>query len=248
MANVNNWLSAVVIPMEAQCRDIGNASNSNHVAKGLTDVSSFGPPLLNLHNGSAIGIMVKESNIVASLAQFVSGLGIQSDSNTMENCSSTFGQVICQFPRGIKLSLLGLHQVRMTFSQHISLGALTIPVFSLKCHETPERVVEAYSPHLGTKTHASTGYIALMLETELDDTTRIGGWIEMNKTNSKLLQWAVTMSDVSEDSLGWAMSLSGMIGGSTSGDHFQAEYYLKFNHRLLIQLEARSCICDRQEL
>ncbi|KAJ7957897.1 GDSL esterase/lipase [Quillaja saponaria] len=228
MANISNWLSAVAIPMGAQCRDVGNTSNSNHVAKGLTDFSSFEPPLLNLHNGSAIGITVKKSNIIASLAQFISGLGIQSESNSTGNCSSLFGQVVCQFPRGIKLSLLGLHQVPLSFSQHINLGALTVPVFSTR-HQAPERVVEAYPPHLGTKTRASTGYIALMLETELDDITRIGGWIEMNKTNSKHLQWAVTMSDVSEDSLGWGLSLSGMIGDSTSRDHFQAESYVKFN-------------------
>ena len=39
--------------------------------------SSFGPPNLNQHNGSVIGLMVRKSNLVAHLAQFASGLGIE---------------------------------------------------------------------------------------------------------------------------------------------------------------------------
>ncbi len=51
----------------------------------------------------------------------------------------------------------------------------------------------------------------------------------MQKSNPKCLQWAVTMSDDSEDSFGWGMSLSGILGGPTCRDHFQAESYLKLN-------------------
>ncbi|KAJ6736429.1 GDSL ESTERASE/LIPASE [Salix viminalis] len=42
---------------------------------GVTDLSSVGPPLLNQHNDAAgIGITVRKSNVIAMMAQSVSGL------------------------------------------------------------------------------------------------------------------------------------------------------------------------------
>lgn len=229
--NSSDWLSAVAIPVGAQCRDVAITPISSHQGKGLTDLSSLGPPLLNQHSGSGIGIKVRKSNIVASLAQFVSGLGMQAGCDSMGHCFSTFGQVVCELPRGIKLSLLGLHQVPRSLSQRISLGPLTIPVGLLERHRAPETVVEASAPAMieSTQEHVSTGCVALTLESEIDGFTRIEGWIEMQKSNPERLQWAVNMSDDSEDSFGWGMSLSGMVGGPTNGDHFQAESYLKVN-------------------
>jgi hypothetical protein len=199
----------------------------------LTELPSQGPPLLNQHSGSGIGVMVRKSNIVASLAQFVSGLGMQPGSDSMGQCFSTFGQVVCQLPRGIKLSLLGFHQIPKSLSQHVTLGPLTIPIRLFKRHRTPETVVEveASTPSMSASTleNVSAGSIALMLESELDEITRIKGWIEMHKSNPKHLQWAVTVSDDSEDSFGWGISLSGMVGDPTNRDRFQAESYLKLN-------------------
>ncbi len=109
---------------------------------------------------------MRESNIVASLAQFVSGLGMQPGSDSMGHCFSTFGQVVCQLPRGVKLSLLGLHQVPKSLSQHVSLGPLTIPVGFLKRHRAPETVDEASTGamRVSTQENVSTGSVALMLE------------------------------------------------------------------------------------
>ncbi|XP_061359294.1 uncharacterized protein LOC133303399 [Gastrolobium bilobum] len=222
-ANVSDWLSLMAIPMGAQCRDVVIASNSSdQLGKGHMNFSSFGPPLLNLHNGSAIGITVRKSNVIASLAQFVAGLGMPSGYNTMENRCSTFGQLVCQLTRGTKLSVLGFHQMPFSSRQLGKFGAFTIPIALSKQHDVSDVVPEALP-------QVSAGSIALTVESELDDFTRIGGWIEMNKLNPKSPQWSVSMSDVSEDSFGWGISLSGMIGDSESGDHFQAESYLKFN-------------------
>lgn len=156
---------------------------------------------------------------------------MQPGSDSRGHCFSTFGQVVCQLPRGVELSLLGLHQVPKSLSQHVSLGPLTIPVRRFKHHRTPETVVEASTPSMGASTleNVSAGSVALMLESELDETTRIEGWIEMHKSNPKHLQWAVTVSDDSEDSFGWGLSLSGMIGDPTNRDRLQAESYLKLN-------------------
>ncbi|CAL2233030.1 unnamed protein product [Prunus armeniaca] len=215
--------------------------------KGLTDLSSFGPPLLNQHNGSAVGLMVKKSNTVASLAQFVSGLGAQVGSGRVELCLSTFGQIVCQLPGGTKLSLLGLHQMPRLSSKYVDhrIGALTIPLGSstydrshetiiegsLTHHRSPEAMVEAYVPPLGSNSpeKGSSGSIALMLESEVDEMTKIGGWIEMKQSNPRHLEWAVSVSDDSEDSVGWGMNLSGILGGPNLWDRVQIESYMKLN-------------------
>lgn len=201
--------------------------------KGLTHFSSFGPPLLNERNGSAIGLMVKKSNVVASLAQFVSG---QVGSSRVGRCFSTFGQVVCQLPARTKLSLLGLHQAPKLSSEHVDHVASNFGLGDLIQHLSPETAVEAYSPPLGTSSQENvstgpTGSIALMLESEIDEITKIGGWIEMKQSNPKNLEWAVTVSDDSEDSFGWGVSLNGGLGveGPQSWNHFQVESYLKLN-------------------
>ncbi|XP_057468628.1 uncharacterized protein LOC130757819 isoform X2 [Actinidia eriantha] len=230
-ANISDWFSVAAIPVGAHCRDVGIATNSHHQKRALTNYSSLGPPLLNQHNGSAIGLMVRKSNVVASLAQFVSGLGMHPGSVGFMRCFSTFGQVVFELSRSTKLSLLGIHQVPKISSQKVSLGALSMPIGIFKRCEIPETSSEASTPVIGTLTHenVSTGSIALTLESELDESTRIGGWLEMNSSNPKCLQWAVSMSDTPEDEFGWGLSLGGLIQGPTRWDNFQVETFLNFN-------------------
>ncbi|KAF2310147.1 hypothetical protein GH714_006747 [Hevea brasiliensis] len=135
-------------------------------------------------------------------------------------------------PRGIKLSLLGVHQLRKSSSHHAKLGALTVPMAFLKHHKAPETMVEASAPLSETNTLQtfSTGSIAVKVETGLDENTTISGWIEMNNSNSNPLQWAVNLFDDSEDESGWGMCVSGMMAeGSRKWTHLQAESYLKLN-------------------
>ncbi|KAF2324717.1 hypothetical protein GH714_016465 [Hevea brasiliensis] len=165
--------------------------------RGLTDLSYAWPPLLNQCNGSAIGLTVRKSNVTASMAQSVSGFVVQPCSDRIGQCFNTFGQIVCQLPKGIKLSLSGVHQMRRLSS----LGALTIPVAFLKHHKALETMIDASAPLMEPNTLQafSTGSIAMNVETELDENTRIGGWIEMNKSNPKQLQWAVNFFNDSED-------------------------------------------------
>ncbi|XP_021692635.2 uncharacterized protein LOC110673760 [Hevea brasiliensis] len=200
--------------------------------RGLTDLSYARPPLLNQCNGSAIGLTVRKSNVTASMAQSVSGFVVQPCSDGIGQCFNTFGQIVCQLPRGIKLSLSGVHQVPRLSSQHVKLGALTIPVAFLKHHKALETMIDASAPLIETNTLQtfSTGSIAMNVETELDENTRIGGWIEMNKSNPKQLQWAVNLFNDSEDESGWGMFASGItVEGSNNWTHLQAESYLKLN-------------------
>ncbi|XP_031256179.1 uncharacterized protein LOC116114170, partial [Pistacia vera] len=228
-ANVSDWCSATAIPVGTQCRDFDITRNSFQQGKGLTYISSFEPPLLSQHNGSAIGVTVRKSNVVASLGQSVSGLRRPLGSDGFGHCFNTFGQVVCLLPRGIRLSLMGLHQVPKVLDHRLSLGALTIPVGFLKQHKSSERMVESaaaapVSLRINTPEMPSTGSIALKLESELDDSTKVGGWIEMQNSNYKHLRWAVTVSDNPEDDIGWGVSLSG-IEGPRGWDQYQFESF-----------------------
>nr|GLL23233.1 uncharacterized protein LOC109187207 isoform X1 [Ipomoea trifida] len=230
-ANVSNWFSAVAIPVGARCRDVSVGTSSPHQEKALTDYSTLGPPFLNDLNGSAIGIMTRKSNIVASLAQFASGIGAPPISSRTLSCFSTFGQVVCQLSTSTKLTLMGIHKVLKVSSQQPSLGSMTFPIGIFRRHQQSRTSVEEEDLLIGTirKDSVLDGSMALMLESQLDESTRIGGWIEMKKSHPKTLQWAITMSDIPEDDFGWGLSLGGLVQGPTNCEHFQIEAFLNFN-------------------
>ncbi|XP_039014606.1 uncharacterized protein LOC120144642 [Hibiscus syriacus] len=221
--NTGDWFSAMVIPFGAQFRDLDVASEfSLQDDKGLTDLSlSLGPPLLHQHSGGAIGVAMRRSNIIASFAQSVCGMGND------EHCFCTFGQVVCQLPIRLKLSLLGLRRGPKLVSRNFRLGAHAIPL-GLSSHvEDSDTVIEA--PLLPLTTNTPDGSIALKLESELDEYQRLGGWIEMKLANPRVLQWAVNLSDSSEDVFGWGVSVGGTVKGPRNWDHYQIESYVKLN-------------------
>ncbi|KAG8377956.1 hypothetical protein BUALT_Bualt08G0087700 [Buddleja alternifolia] len=219
-AHVTDWFSAVAIPMGAHCRDVAVATSS-HQERALTDYSEFGPPLLNQHNGSAIGIKVRKSNMVASLAQFVNSSGIA-------RSFSTFGQIVWQLSGSTNLSLLGVHKESRPSNQNISLGALSLPVSIFERNRLTESSMVEDSP-MSSEIRISDGSIALTLNSEIDDSTRIGGWIETKNSNPRYLQWAVTMCDTPEDELGWGLTLGGLLQGPKNWEHFQVETFLNLN-------------------
>ncbi|XP_073135358.1 uncharacterized protein [Henckelia pumila] len=226
-AHFRDWFSAVAIPMGAQCRDVEVATDS-HRERALTDYSEFGPPLLNQHSDSAIGITVRKSNVVASLAQFVSGLRTQLHPAGITLSLSTFGQVAWQLSRSTKLSLLGRHQVSRSSSQRTNLGALAFPISAFKRNRISDISTVEDSP-TSQEGRISDGSIALMVNSELDENTRIGGWIETKNSDPGYFQWAVTMCDNPEDEFGWGLTLGGSLQGRRSWDHFQVETYLNLN-------------------
>lgn len=226
-ANISDWFSIVSTPVGGQCKDFAIKKSSSQ-EKGPTNYSFSGPPFLNEQIGSAIGLMVRKSNVVASLAQFVSELGLHSDSSGLVHCFSTFGQVMCQLSGNTKLSLLGIHRVPK-FSKQVKLGPMVVPVGIFKRDKHPESSVGTSSSSFltNTKEDMPSGSIALTLETELDDSTRIGGWIEMKKSNPRHLEWAITMADTPDDDFGWGLSLGGIVQGPKSWDQFQMEAFLR---------------------
>lgn len=229
-ANAGDWFTATAIPMGAQFRDVIDMEDFSH-QNGLTDLSSLGPPLLNQHNGSAIGLTVRKSNIVATVAHSVSRLEIPSAFDQIEHCFSTFGQIVCQLPRRTKVSVLGLHQAPKLSSGRVSHGMHSVPIGLLKHRDASSSVDESSTPPLetGSQEIVSIGSVALKLDSEIDEYTRLGGWIEMKNTNPSRVRWAVNLSDISDEDFGWGMSLGGIIEGPKNWDHFQVESYLKFN-------------------
>ncbi|KAF6153279.1 hypothetical protein GIB67_003469 [Kingdonia uniflora] len=211
--NFNNCVSAVVIPWGARCKDVAVASNPLPQERTLTDFTSIGPPIFGHYHDVAVALIVKRSNFAASFSELVSTVRRDLDSAGISRCFSTFGQITYGVSKGTKLSLLGLHKKLIAQSQEIQFCKFTIPIGNLRAHRVPDAYAEC---------HPDTS-VALMLESELDDSTRLKGWIEMQNSTPRCLQWAVTMSDTPEDQLGWGLSLGG------TWDRFQVEAFLKLN-------------------
>lgn len=201
--------------------------------KGLTSYSHSGPPLLHQNNGSAIGIKLRKANVFASLAQFVSSQGITNESARF---FSAFAQIVWQLTRNTNLSLLGVHKVPRAPGQSICLGALSFPISVHKHNSISEASVEEDSPR-SRQRHKSDGAVSLMLNSEIDDDTNVGAWIEAKTSNPGHLQWAFTMSDTPEDAIGYGLSVGGMLQGPKSLKQFQVETYLnmKFGGRFNLQ-------------
>ncbi|KAJ1283115.1 hypothetical protein BS78_03G104000 [Paspalum vaginatum] len=65
------------------------------------------------------------------------------------------------------------------------------------------------------------------LELKIDEDSRIGAWIEIKKSNSRLLRWALSLSDTPEDDLGWGVSLR--RGTEAKPQLFQVEGFLNLH-------------------
>jgi len=63
------------------------------------------------------------------------------------------------------------------------------------------------------------------VELKIDEDSRIGAWIEINrKLNTRLLRWALTLSDTPEGDLGWGLILR--KGTEAKPQRFQVEGFL----------------------
>ncbi|KAK4795381.1 hypothetical protein SAY86_013375 [Trapa natans] len=221
-ANIADWFSAILIPIGAHCSDIVSDSSFLHQGKGLTDNSLFRHPLVSQPYGCAFGVAARKANFVASIGHLISGVDRPLDVQGITHHLLTFGQVVYNLPRETKFSLMGLHENPIISNQSYSLGPFAIPMSSLRGHQN--------SDVSGVCTgDSSSGSLAVMLESLLDEYKRIGGWVEMNRSSDKNLKWAISVSDDSKYELGWGLSLSGAADNSNKMDHFQVESYLKFN-------------------
>jgi hypothetical protein len=212
-ANISNWFSMVAVPVGARCRDVAVPSSS--LERGLTENSFHGPPLLSHYNGSAIGLIVKKSKVIASLAQFVPLLENEHSSTENTQHLSTFCQAACKLSSSTNLSLLGLIQMRNISSQPVNVDNFSDESGSL-----------ILANQVGNRLNGS---IAMVLESEVDENRRIGGWVEMKSSNPGNVEWAVMMTDTPDEELGWGLSLGGLLQGPNNLERVQAEALMKVN-------------------
>ncbi|CAN6901778.1 unnamed protein product [Brassica oleracea] len=160
--------------------------------------------------------------MAASLAQSITSLEGEQGLDATNCCFRTFWQVTCNILRGVKLSLLGCHQLLSPPSNSLrySAGAITVPVSFLRRGFDMEPLeMSRDMNHVSSSTS-----IALKLDALMDESTRMGGWVEIQNSRGKQVKWSVSITDKPEDEVGWGMSI-----GSRNHDRFQVESYLKFN-------------------
>ncbi|KAD2804586.1 hypothetical protein E3N88_37963 [Mikania micrantha] len=206
---VGVWLREV---RKGMWKDKTEDDKSSNCDVGLTSYSFTGPPLLNQHVGSGIGLTVKKSNCIASLAQFVTQL----DSAVTTHWLSTVLQVTYQLSWSTKISLLGLNRTPKISSQNVSLGPLALPIGLFRHRNEPMETDDG-----------SFGSTALVLESDLDSSTKVGGWVEWNRLDSRYLHWGVSVCDLPEDDIGWGFKVGGSVAGSRVWDRFLLEAFSK---------------------
>ncbi|ONK72583.1 uncharacterized protein A4U43_C04F20920 [Asparagus officinalis] len=224
LANLNHWLSVALSPLGAQCNEYGPASNFEQ-GRRVGKASSFLPPSFNQHYNCGAGIKVHGSNIAASIAELVSGMQTQPDASFGRSLS-TFGQVSYQPFEETRFTLSCLMQMHKPLSYLFKFGTLAIPTGHLKQQNSEVQGQESSSARSKKADGISSGSIALMLDSQLDESTNLSGWIELQKS-SKLLQWGASLSDIPEDELGWGLRMGGKIGGHLN--QLQLEGFLNFN-------------------
>lgn len=183
------------------------------------------PPLFNQHYNCGAGVMVKGTNIEASIAELVSGMQLQPDAAGSRSMS-TFGQVTYQPYEETRVTLSCLWKIQKP-SYLLKFGTLAVPMGHLKRRKSSE--VQGQSSSSATSRKAddiSSGSIAVMLDSELDESTNLCGWVELQKS-SNLLQWGAFLSDIPEDELGWGLRMEGKIQGPSN--QLQLEGFLNFN-------------------
>ena len=84
---------------------------------------------------------------------------------------------------------MGLHQVPRPLSQQFRLGASIMLVGILNLRKAPKTSIAASDLIIGAnmEERVSTGSFTIMLKSDLDDTIRIRGWIEMKNSGPKYL-------------------------------------------------------------
>ncbi|XP_011628447.1 uncharacterized protein LOC18447982 isoform X1 [Amborella trichopoda] len=215
LANITDWFSLIAIPVGAIGKDLGTVLNPSQ-DHGLTDFSALGPPVFSQPLGCAAGITLQGLKGSASMAELVSGFGAQSGPENDREANvygfSTFAQLLIHLAQGTRLSLYGLHRNTRPLTKGWKQGT---HVISNLPSEYPSGCDTSRGMSSLDATHNnpsnSLKSVGLMLESEVDDSMRIGGWFEYQKTELRSLNWAVSIIDDSDNGLGWGFS----VGGST---------------------------------
>lgn len=214
LASINHWASAIVSPIGAQCKDFGAVSDR----QGISIPQSL-PPVFSEYRGSGAGLEIMGGQVRATLA------GLVSEFDSAKSCLAGFGQLSCERFEGrdTKVTLSGMWEIPRKPFQQMKIGMLAVPIFGHTIRNAPRSHSSTRKP---LETIAS-GSVAVMLETEFDKYTRLGGWVQMEKSFEKYPQWGVSISDTPEDCVGWGLRMGG--GFSNQQQKVQLEGFLNLN-------------------
>ncbi|KAF3332233.1 hypothetical protein FCM35_KLT01810 [Carex littledalei] len=202
-ASIDDCWSLVSVPFGAKFEDFGATAHPLE-GQSLPTISSFRPPLLNKHCNFGAGLKFKTENFSCSLAELFSSLMRPSNSTTKQSIFNTFGEVSIQLADQSKLTMSGLWQAPRTFSQ---------PIRSRNSQSQPNL------------DQNQRGSISLVLD--IDEDTKVGGWVEVQKSKPNLTNWAICLADTPAGELGWVVSVGGKSEGKSK--RFQFESFLSFD-------------------
>ncbi|WOL13421.1 hypothetical protein Cni_G22191 [Canna indica] len=217
LASVSDLLSVISIPFGATCNDF--QFNSDHFqGECITGLSLSRPSLFNLYHACAIGLSVKTSKFSASFAELVSGRSTNIESASRTNNLSTFALISTEPFGETKLTLSGVWKMPCSFSNPTRLG-------KFGSHSRPDKRELTSSSLSGRQSTESKGAICMLLD--IDESSKFGGWLEVQKSSPSLLNWAVSLSDMPESEIGWGIT----VGGSTRGQSSSVvlESFLNFS-------------------
>ncbi|KAG6493826.1 uncharacterized protein LOC122002412 isoform X2 [Zingiber officinale] len=197
-ASVSDLLSVILVPFGATCNDF-RSNTDQPQGECLNGLSLSRPPLFNLRHAYGVGLSVKASNFAASFGELISGWNTQMDPASQTNKLSSFLQISSQYFGETKLSLSGVWQMPCSFSKSLRFGRLACGSSSVK---------KAVSSLSGKQVLRSTGGSISML-LDIDESSKFGGWVEVQKSSSDLLNWAVFFSDVLERDIGFGVTVGG---------------------------------------
>lgn len=174
--------------------------------------SFFSPPLFHQSESCALGFIVKGSNLAASLAGLVSFSG--EEANFVGDMGpSVFGQVSYKPSEEARLTMSGMWQTRRP-SQLLRLGPMVLPRGSSNRMAAVKSCPEGCSSDTPSKLEfIASSSVALMVESQFDDNSSLGCWVEMWKSSPSLMKWGVSLSDAPCDEMGWGLRLGGQIEG-----------------------------------
>lgn len=172
--------------------------------QSLPTISSFRPPLLNKHCNFGTGLKLKTENFSCSLAELFSSLMRPSNSTNKQSIFNTFGEISIKLADQSKLTMSGMWQAPRTISQ---------PVRSRNSQSPPNL------------DQNQRGSLSLVLD--IDEDTKVGGWVEVQKSKPNLTNWAISLADTPAGELGWVVSVGGKSEGKSK--RFQFESFLSFD-------------------
>lgn len=175
--------------------------------------SSFSPPLFHQSESCGLGFIVKGSNLAGSLAGLVSRSG-EGTSFAGDFEPSIFGQVSYKPSEEAKLTMSGMWQTCKP-SQVSKLGSMTSPGISSNRRKAVKSSPEGRSSGAPSNSELiALSSVALMVESQFDESNSVGCWVEMWKSSPSLFEWGASLSDVPADEVGWGLRLGGRIEGS----------------------------------